>query len=483
MNSRFASLLLLVAAILPTRAATPVLEALTVFGGPGDQRGTGIAFQGGHLYISGVQAANEQDSFAARLPTAFTAQTPPAWSFAWPALNGSDDFQSVSAGPDGAYFVGSSFARTADNVGGKENKGLAVKFPLDGATGPGYLGAIWERQAPPIGAFPYAGGEAAWGSATSLENGQTFLYVTGSAQVNGANGGRLFVSKFDAAGAHIWTRDDSADMVNNAYSIGRGLSFVDGFLYVCGSNADNGTKAYLRKYSPAGDLIWSRANSTGSYVAVAGGGGVIYVVGSVGLQDSTDSLSEKWTDSGDFLWSKTYSYLGSSMTGVVLVSNRVFASANGPTQGGQGVDPNMEAWALEISRSTGDPIVFASLAGQSRDLANGLATDGTSLFLVGETSSYEFSGNGPGENDVFVARFSIPGNIPAEPADLSIGIYAGLTITGTIGASYTIQAKNPSDPNWTTLETITLPASPYFWVDRQQPLLPNRIYQAIGNSP
>jgi hypothetical protein len=53
------------------------------------------------------------------------------------------------------------------------------------------------------------------------------------------------------------------------------------------------------------------------------------------------------------------------------------------------------------------------------------------------------------------------------PAGVSLGLYPGLTITGTVGYTYNIQS-NPdlTNPNgWTTVATVTLWQPTQFWVD------------------
>ena len=53
------------------------------------------------------------------------------------------------------------------------------------------------------------------------------------------------------------------------------------------------------------------------------------------------------------------------------------------------------------------------------------------------------------------------------PASLAVALHAGLQITGTIGATYRIEfANDPQATNWLALTNIVLPASPFFWADR-----------------
>jgi hypothetical protein len=63
---------------------------------------------------------------------------------------------------------------------------------------------------------------------------------------------------------------------------------------------------------------------------------------------------------------------------------------------------------------------------------------------------------------------------------LSIQMYAGLTLNGSIGASYDIQSSTDlSVSNWTTLEQITLTNTPSLYFDTNSPGFSRRFYRAI----
>ena len=62
-------------------------------------------------------------------------------------------------------------------------------------------------------------------------------------------------------------------------------------------------------------------------------------------------------------------------------------------------------------------------------------------------------------------------------ANLGIGTYAGLTITGVVGRTYQIQTS-PDTTNWTTHATLLLTSSPYLWID-QNPVSANKFYRAL----
>jgi len=62
-------------------------------------------------------------------------------------------------------------------------------------------------------------------------------------------------------------------------------------------------------------------------------------------------------------------------------------------------------------------------------------------------------------------------------ANLSIGTFAGLTITGVVGRTYQIQAS-PDLSAWNTVATALLTSSPYLWID-QNPVSGNKFYRAV----
>lgn len=62
-------------------------------------------------------------------------------------------------------------------------------------------------------------------------------------------------------------------------------------------------------------------------------------------------------------------------------------------------------------------------------------------------------------------------------ANLAIGSFAGVTITGTVGRTYQVQSS-PDMASWTTRATVLLTSSPYLWID-QNPVSGNKFYRAL----
>ncbi|MBI3879072.1 MAG: immunoglobulin domain-containing protein [Verrucomicrobia bacterium] len=62
-----------------------------------------------------------------------------------------------------------------------------------------------------------------------------------------------------------------------------------------------------------------------------------------------------------------------------------------------------------------------------------------------------------------------------------IHTYAGLTIAGPVGANYRIDYRNDlvNTNNWLVLTNITLPSSPYLYIDLESPVIPKRFYRSV----
>lgn len=62
-------------------------------------------------------------------------------------------------------------------------------------------------------------------------------------------------------------------------------------------------------------------------------------------------------------------------------------------------------------------------------------------------------------------------------ANLGVGNYIGITISGVVGRTYQIQAS-PDMNSWSAKASILLTSSPYLWID-QNPISSNKFYRAL----
>lgn len=421
----------------PPPPPPPQLVASTFLSNGGTQRGLGIGVSGATVYLVGTTSDNGTDGFFAGFPANFGAGATATWTLPWPAATGTDEFTGLAVGPQAVYAVGDSFSRTTDPAGGKENKGITVDFALSGPLTNGGTGEVWAQQTPASAAFTYGGTETLQGVTTANENGTTYVYTTGGGQKDSNNGFRMFVSKLDAAGAVQWTHDDSASMVGEANSRGQAVCVFNGNVFVAGFNADSGAnKAYLRKYDPTGSLLWSATSPTtatddySGIVAVADG--VIAVGSTTDGSTPSDCLVEKWDDAGNLVWSHAYDFSSGDdhLYGVTFVNGRLFAvgSSTGNSAGGADV------LLLELDPAGGNLISTQHFGGTGDDIARAISSDGSNLYITGETSSY----GGTGTN-LMLLRYALAGSSPqissVSPATAGAGQTITITGSGLTGAT------------------------------------------------
>ena len=105
----------------------------------------------------------------------------------------------------------------------------------------------------------------------------------------------------------------------------------------------------------------------------------------------------------------------------------------------------------------------------------------TAIGAVAEVAPYGIAGSA--RDDVWVS-LSTDGRLlhyAPPPPSVAIQMYAGLTISGQIGATYQIQysPKLNSPTNWATLTNLTLPSSPYLFFDAASASRPVSFYRAV----
>jgi formylglycine-generating enzyme required for sulfatase activity len=75
--------------------------------------------------------------------------------------------------------------------------------------------------------------------------------------------------------------------------------------------------------------------------------------------------------------------------------------------------------------------------------------------------------------------------VSAQPASLNGQLYMGLSITGTVGTVYAIQATTNlvQTNSWTCLTFVQLPTTNFIWIDASAPATGQRFYRAVTSSP
>ena len=131
---------------------------------------------------------------------------------------------------------------------------------------------------------------------TTLAADPSGVYVAGNI---GVGHSELFVSKYDENGNQVWSRQ--IRITQNAYHVANGLATDVSGVYLGAWNGN--TQALLRKYSLAGDELWTRNAAVRSLGRLTVDGSSVYTTGT---NDSGGFVS-KYASNGDALWTRQLS--------------------------------------------------------------------------------------------------------------------------------------------------------------------------------
>src|SRR5207247_7146777 len=223
--------------------------------------------------------------------------------------------------------------------------------------------------------------------------------------------------------------------------LGRSVTILNGNIYLAGFSGwqiprlevDPNQWCSIWKYDSDLNLMWRRKDTAlvGEFRGVTAFQDAIYAVGFTGVPNNEDFLIEKYDETGNLVWRQVSGGPNTDvLTGVVVIGTRVFAVGYSMSQGAGGAD----AVVLEIDPATGATLSTSLYGGVMDDFANGVATDGTDLYVIGESRSFATpEGNLVGQNDGILLRYSL------------VVASATLTLTpasGFIGTSVTVGGSN-----------------------------------------
>ena len=400
------------------------LKRATFFGGSGDQgasqvRELGMAVQGGHLYLVGVDKALYGGQ-ALAMHYALPLGDSPVWAFRWPNQRGRgwwDDevFTDVVATGGGLYVSGWSMSQTSDGVGDREHKAVLAKFPLSGPTGPDVGGALWVAKP---NFFTYRGIEGFFDVTAAEEGGSTFLYAAGHAQANWANNTAI-LAKYDTNGTLIWSRIlGNTGWTMNSYVWA--VAVHNGSIYVTGDTnypyTVNNLQATLWKYDPSGNQIWMKTfDKVLAWTTVYRAVDLIVSKGSLylatALKDgphggAADVLLLKYDEHGNLIWSKTWGGpKDDSALGIATDAdgNRLYVVGETASFGSGGKD----AFLLEVDPADGTVLSATYYGGAHDDVARRVQVVGKDIYVAGESKSFANGGNAVGQSDVMLLRYHL----------------------------------------------------------------------------
>ncbi len=463
----------------------PELKSVSFFGGAGDQGaaqdGMGIGVSGTHLYLSGADLSLYGGQ---ALVASYTIPpgASPTWSFRWPNRKGNgwwndETFPGLAVTQEGLYCAGRGWALVSDGVGDKETKAILVKFPLNGATGPGAGGALWVAE-PHF--FPYTGIETFIDVMAVQEGASTFLYATGRGQPDGSSNTAV-LAKFDTAGKILWTKV-LGKAESFVWSQGTSLATLNGHLYVAGyTHWHKGSNtirphAGLWRVDPSGNMVWARESvepitqNSLNPVCVVPAGDSLYVSAAQenAPNGGADVLLLRYSQAGDVVWSRNW---GSSRDDVpmamVAEGNRLFLA--GFTTGWVG--GAKDAFLLEMNAENGEVLSVNYHGGANDDVAYGVSVVGKDLFVIGDSKS---SPENLGQSEAMLLRYALSREPPVltVPIDVKPGSFPNpinLKATGNIPVAIL------SRPDFLAAEVVDRASLTFGRTGDEKSLLPGKV--------
>lgn len=232
-----------------------------------------------------------------------------------------------------------------------------------------------------------------------------------------------FISKYDPNGNVLWTRlftaqEASGDTRAMAVTLDATGVYMAGETSgtLPGQTFSGSLDVFVRKYDFSGNEMWTRqfgpgrangiaANSTGVYVAGTGGG---TITGQTGSQ-----FVRKYDANGNAIWTRLFGgYLEDFCRGVAVDATGVYVagSAQTPLPGQKKIDQNYDGFVIKFDFN-GTQLWDGEWGNGSVDDAWAVTTDGTGVYIEGETDR-AFPGQvNAGSTDGYARKYDPSGNL------------------------------------------------------------------------
>jgi hypothetical protein len=259
------------------------------------------------------------------------------------------------------------------------------------------------------------------------------VYISGptDGSLGGPNAGLTdaFVSKYDAAGSLLWTRQlgttnydgsrgVSADGLGNVYISGTTYGSLDG------PHVGNGD-AFVSKYDEAGSLLWTRQVATTShdygYSISADGLGNVYLSGATGgsfvggpiAGQNSDAFLRKYDAAGNLLWTRQLgtdsldegTSISADGLGNVYISGGTGGSLGGPISGG-GPDAFLSKYD-----AAGSLLWTRQLGTTETDFSEGVSADGLGNVYISGITGGDLGAPNAGSYDAFLSKYDSAGSL------------------------------------------------------------------------
>lgn len=228
------------------------------------------------------------------------------------------------------------------------------------------------------------------------------VVVTGatSGDLAGSHGGfDAFLTRIDATGAPLWTRQFGSNGAEDGY--GLALS-PDGSIYVCGPTSGSFAApnagdydAFLAKFDPSGNAIWTKQFGTAQYdnafrLAVDASTGDILVGGetrgSLGAANAgdLDPFIARFDADGNQLWVRQFGSSGADRLGNLTLDPAGNAVAIGTAAGGFDGHPShggLDAWIVRLD-GAGTEILSAQVGGAGDESGQSIRPEPSGLMHI-----------------------------------------------------------------------------------------------------
>jgi hypothetical protein len=372
---------------------------------------------------------------------------------------GADEALGVTLDPAGAaYVVGWTFGTLPAQQSAGTVDAFIRKYDPTG-------GELWTRQ---FGSWErdFARAVAADQAGNTYVVGETWGTLPGSASAGGYD---AFVRKYDTAGNEVWTRQFGGgggegawgvalDPAGNAYVVGTTRAAL------AGQSPAGGFDAFVRRYDPAGDEVWTRqfgseGDEGGRSVALDAHGNVL-VVGSTNraLPGKTsaggyDVYVRQYDRAGTELWTQQFGSAADDYGVAVAVDPRGQALVVGSADRalpGQSSAGGTDAF-LRSFDATGTERWTKQFGTRTIDDAWGVAIDAAGhAYVVGSTEQSLPGQHSAGGSDVFVRQYDAHGDevwtrqFGTEERDLAYAVAVDGTGPWIVGSTRGALSGQPS---------------------------------------
>jgi hypothetical protein len=372
--------------------------------------------RGGDIYVTGDTQGTFPGQTSIGQGDGFLRKYDPAGEEIWTrqfGTSGGDNAWALAVDSAGnIYVAGDTEGTFPGQASGGEGDAFLRKYDPAGEE-------IWTRQ------FGTSSGDNAW--ALTVDSAGD-IYVAGDTAGSlpgqtSAGQGDAFLRKYDPAGQEIWTRQFGTSSGDNAWALA-----VDSAGDICVTGDTQGTfpgqtsigqgDAFLRKYDPAGEEIWTRQFGTSgginAWALAVDSAGNIYVAGDT---DGTfpgqasagegDAFLRKYDPAGEEIWTRQFGTSDVDWTLAVGLDGAGNVYVAGDTEGslpGQASAGGSDAFLRKYDPA-GEEIWTRQFGTSGGDSAWALAVDSAgNIYVAGDTEGTFPGQPGAGEWDVFLTK-------------------------------------------------------------------------------